>query len=217
MIMVLIGPPGAGKGTQANRIEELLSIGNLSTGALLRDAIASESELGQTAKALVEGGNFVPDDIMIALVAERIDDPDCANGFILDGFPRTLAQAEALDQLLAARGSKLDKVIEIKLADEAVVERITGRFSCKNCNEGYHKAFKLPVVEGVCDVCGGTEFVQRADDSEEKIRTRVALYHEQTAPILPYYEKRGILRSVDGTKDLDDVTEQLKEVLTSVN
>lgn len=215
--MILIGPPGAGKGTQASLIEETLSIGNLSTGALLRDAIASESELGNKAKVLVEGGNFVPDDIMIALVSARIDEPDCENGFILDGFPRTLAQAKALDELLEARGSKVDAAIEIELDDDIVVERITGRFSCAKCDEGYHKAHKLPAVEGVCDVCGSTEFVQRADDSEEKIRTRLALYHEQTAPILPYYEKRGILRSVDGTKDLDDVTGQLKEVLASVN
>ena len=217
MIMILIGPPGAGKGTQANRIEEFLSIGNLSTGALLRDAIASESELGKKAKVLVEGGNFVPDDIMIVIVSARIDEPDCKNGFILDGFPRTLVQAEALDRLLEDKGRKLDAVIEIQLDDDAVVERITGRFACEKCGEGYHKAYKLPAVEDVCDVCGGTEFAQRADDSEEKVRTRQALYHEQTAPIIPYYEKRGILRSVDGTKELDDVTRQLKEVLASVN
>ena len=217
MIMILIGPPGAGKGTQASLIEEALSIGNLSTGALLRDAIASESDLGNKAKVLVEGGNFVPDDIMIELVAARIDEPDCANGFILDGFPRTRAQAEALDELLEARGSKVAAVIEFELDDDIVVERITGRFSCSNCGEGYHRAHKKPAVEGVCDVCGSKEFVQRADDSEEKIRTRLALYHEQTAPILPYYEQRGIIRSVDGTKDMDDVTEQLKEVLTSAN
>lgn len=215
--MILVGPPGAGKGTQASRIEEFLSISSLSTGALLRDAIASESELGKQAKGLVEGGNFVPDDIMIGLVSERIAQEDCANGFILDGFPRTLAQAEALDVLLETRDSKLDAVVEIKLDDDIVVERITGRFACKNCDEGYHKLYKLPSVEGVCDVCGGTEFVQRADDSEEKIRTRLALYHEQTAPVLPYYERKGILRSVDGTGDLDDVTEQLKRVLTSAN
>ncbi len=217
MIMILIGPPGAGKGTQASRIEEYLSIGNLSTGALLRDAIASESELGKKAKILVEDGEFVPDDIMIALVSARTEAADCANGFILDGFPRTLAQAEALDEMLETRGGKVDTVIEIMLADDSVVERITGRFSCKNCDEGYHKAYKRTAVEGVCDVCGGSEFVQRADDSEEKVRTRLALYHEQTAPTLPYYGQRGILRSVDGTKDLDDVTDQLKEVLASVN
>lgn len=217
MIMILVGPPGAGKGTQASRIEEFLSIGNLSTGALLRDAIASESEVGKKAKVLVEAGNFVPDDMMIELVAARIDEQDCKNGFILDGFPRTLAQAEALDELLEARGSKVGAVIEIKIADDIVVERITGRFSCQNCDEGYHKAYKLPAVDGICDICGGTEFVQRADDSEEKIRTRLSLFHEQTKPILPYYRDRGILRSVDGTKDLNDVTEQLKEVLASVN
>lgn len=217
MIMILIGPPGAGKGTQASRLEELLSIGNLSTGALLRDAIASGSGLGNQAKGLVEAGNLVPDDIMIALVAERIEEPDCQNGFILDGFPRTLAQAEALDRLLAERGQKIDAAIEFKLPDDVVVERIAGRFACSTCGTGYHKLYKLPKVEGVCDVCGGTEFEERADDSEEKIRTRLAHYHEQTAPLLPYYKERKILRSVDGTGDLDEVTEQLKEVLVSVN
>jgi len=215
--MILIGPPGAGKGTQANRLEEALSIGNLSTGALLRDAITSDTELGKEAKVLVEGGNFVPDNIIIALVSARIDEPDCAEGFILDGFPRTLPQAKALDEILEARESKVDAVIEFELDDEIVVERITGRFSCKKCHEGYHKAHKLPAVEGVCDSCGGTEFVQRADDSEEKIRTRLALYHEQTEPVIPYYERRGILHSLDGTEDLDDVTGQLKKVLASLN
>ena len=215
--MVLIGPPGAGKGTQASRIEEALLIGNLSTGALLRDAITSQSALGNRPKVLVEGGNFVPDDIMIALVLERINEADCANGFILDGFPRTLTQAEALDELMEERGSKIDAVIELTLNDDIVIERITGRFSCKDCDEGYHKAHKLPEIEGVCDVCGGTEFLQRADDNEAKIRTRLALYHEQTAPILPYYQQRGILISVDGSKNLDNVTGQLKEVLASLN
>ncbi len=217
MIMIIIGPPGAGKGTQASRIEEFLGIGNLSTGALLRDAIASGSELGNKAKVLVEGGKFVPDDVMIALVSARIAEPDCENGFILDGFPRTLAQAAALDELLESQGTKVDAVVEIKTQDDVVVERINGRFACKTCGEGYHRAFKTPEKDGVCDVCGGTEFELRADDSEEKIRTRLSLYHEQTAPILPYYEKRGILKSVDGTKDLDNVTQELKEVLASVN
>lgn len=215
--MILIGPPGAGKGTQASRIEEFLSIGNLSTGALLREAIASNSELGQRAKVLVEGGNFVPDDVMISLVSARIEQPDCENGFILDGFPRTIAQAEALDGMLESRGKKVDAVVEIKTEDDVVVERINGRFACKTCGEGYHRVFKVPAVDGVCDQCGGKEFEQRADDSEEKIRTRLKLYNEETAPILPFYEKRGVLKSVDGTKDLDDVTEQLKEVLASVN
>ena len=214
--MILIGPPGAGKGTQASRIEGYLSVKSLSTGALLRDAIALDNDLGRQAKVLVEGGNFVPDEVMIPLVSRRIDQPDCANGFILDGFPRTLAQAEALDRLLGERGRKVDVVIEIKLAEDTVVERISGRFACKTCGEGYHRAYKMPKVEGVCDICGGTEFEERADDSEEKIRTRLALYHEQTAPILPYYEKQGKLRSVDGSGDLDDVTERMKEVLASV-
>jgi adenylate kinase len=217
VIMIIIGPPGAGKGTQASRIEAMLSIGNLSTGALLRDAIASGSSLGNKAKVLVEGGNFVPDDVMVELVSARIAEPDCESGFILDGFPRTLQQAEALDEMLAEQGKKVDVVLEIKTEDDVVVERINGRFACKTCGEGYHKAYKTPKSEGVCDVCAGTEFEMRADDSDEKIRTRLSLYHEQTAPILPYYQKRGILRSVDGAKDLDDVTQELKEVLASLN
>jgi len=217
VIMILIGPPGAGKGTQASRIENFLSVGNLSTGALLREAIASNSELGQQAKALVEGGSFVPDEVVISLVSARIEEPDCENGFILDGFPRTIAQAEALERVLESRGKKVEAVVEIKTEDDVVVERINGRFACKTCGEGYHRAFKVPTVDGVCDACGGTEFEQRADDSKEKIRTRLKLYHDETAPLLPFYEKRDVLRSVDGTKDLDDVTEQLKEVLSSVN
>ncbi len=215
--MIIIGPPGAGKGTQANRIKEFLSIGNLSTGALLRDAIASGSELGKKAKGLVEDGNFVPDDVMIALVSARIEEPDCKTGFILDGFPRTLTQAKALDDLLEERGKQVEMVLEIKTEDDVVVERISGRFSCKTCGEGYHKAYKTPRTDGKCDVCGGSEFELRADDSEEKIRTRLSHYHRQTAPILPHYEKRGILRSVDGTKDLDNVTQEIKEVLASAN
>ena len=212
--MILIGPPGAGKGTQANRLEEALSIGNLSTGALLRDAITSDSELGKEAKVLVEGGNFVPDDIIIALVSARIDEPDCAEGFILDGFPRTLPQAKALDKILEARESKVDAVIEFELDDEIVVERITGRFSCKKCHEGYHKAHKLPAVEGVCDSCGGTEFVQRADDSEEKIRTRLALYHEQTEPLIDYYSKQNINKEINAQGSIEEIKNTILNSIT---
>ncbi len=213
MILILIGPPGAGKGTQARVIEETYGIVQLSTGALLRAAIDSGSELGRKAKKVVENGELMPDDVMVSIVSDRIEDPDCKKGFILDGFPRTVAQAEALDVMLAGKGLKLDHVIEIAIDDDLLVDRLTGRFECANCGEGYNDKFKTTAVDGVCDKCGGTEFIRRADDNEEKIRTRLGVYHEQTRPILPYYRERGILESVDGAKDLDDVTQQLKGML----
>lgn len=212
--MILIGPPGAGKGTQAKRIEEALGVVQLSTGALLRELIASGSELGLEAKTLVEGGNLMPDDVMIGLVSKRIDEPDCANGFILDGFPRTIAQAEALDVLLRDKGLALDHVIEIKIDDDRLVERLTGRFECGACGEGYHDSYKMPRTENVCDRCGTNDFIRRADDGEDRVRTRLGIYHERTRPLLPFYEARGILKSVDGSRDLDDVTRQLNEVLS---
>ena len=213
--MILIGPPGAGKGTQAKRIEDAFGVVQLSTGAVLRELIASQSELGRKAKALVEGGNLMPDDVMIELVSERIDEPDCDNGFILDGFPRTIAQAEALEILFREKGLSLDHVIEIKLDDDKLVERLTGRYECGGCGEGYHDTYKIPRVEGVCDRCGSKEFTRRADDGEDKVRTRLDVYHQQTKPILPFYRARGILKSVDGSKDLEDVARQLKEVLSA--
>ena len=213
MILILIGPPGAGKGTQARVIENAFGIVQLSTGALLRAAIESGSELGRKAKKVVENGELMPDDVMVSIVSDRVDEPDCRNGFILDGFPRTVAQAEALDEMLAGKGLKLDHVVEIGIEDDLLVDRLTGRFECAKCGEGYNDKFKKTAVDGVCDKCGGTEFIRRADDTEEKIRTRLAIYHEQTRPILPYYRERGILKSVDGAKDLDDVTQQLRGML----
>ena len=217
MRLILLGTPGAGKGEQATRLSKKFGIPHISTGELLRGEMDEGTPVGCRISGFVNKGELVSDDITQAILEVRLQEADCFSGFILDGFPRTRAQAEALDELLEARGSKVDAVIEFELDDDIVVERITGRFSCSNCGVGYHRAHKKPAVEGVCDVCGSKEFVQRADDGEEKIRTRLALYHEQTAPILPYYEQRGILRSVDGTKDMDDVTEQLKEVLASAN
>lgn len=213
MILILIGPPGAGKGTQARVIENAFGIVQLSTGALLRAAIESGSELGRKAKKVVESGALMPDEVMVSIVSDRIDEPDCRNGFILDGFPRTVAQAEALDRMLASKGLKLDHVVEIDIEDDLLVDRLTGRFECAKCGEGYNDKFKKTAVDGVCDKCGGTEFIRRADDTEEKIRTRLAIYHEQTLPILPYYRERGILKRVDGAKDLDDVTQQLEGML----
>ena len=206
MNLVLLGPPGAGKGTQAERIRTRYGLAHLSTGEMLREAVAAGSEVGRQAKAIMDQGRLVPDAVINRLVAERIAQPDCANGFVLDGYPRTRAQAEALDALLAERGAGLDAVIEFEVEDEALVERISGRFACARCGAGYHDRFKPTEVQGVCDVCGGTEFVRRPDDNAETVRARLEAYHQQTAPLLPYYRARGLLLPVDGMAEIDQVT-----------
>jgi len=213
MNLILLGPPGAGKGTQAKRLEKKHNLVQLSTGDMLREAVASGSQLGQRAKALMDAGHLVPDDLMVALISARIEQPDCANGFILDGFPRTTAQAEALDAMLAEKGLELHSVIEMKVKDDILVERITGRYTCAKCGAGYHDTFQKPKVDGVCDNCGGTEFRRRADDTAETVRIRLDTYHAQTAPILPYYSRKGVLKAVDGMAGIDEVTDQIEEVL----
>jgi adenylate kinase len=213
MNLVLLGPPGAGKGTQAKRLQEKHHIVQLSTGDMLRAEIASGSELGKKAKTLMDAGNLVPDEVIIDMIAGRIDQDDCANGFILDGFPRTIPQAEALDTMLAEKGVELDHVIEIKVDDEAMVQRITGRYTCAECGAGYHENFQRPKVDGVCDTCGCTRFNRRSDDNATTVRARLKAYHEQTAPILSYYGKKGMVRSVDGMASIDKVTRQLNGIV----
>jgi adenylate kinase len=213
MNLILLGPPGAGKGTQAKRLEDRHGLVQLSTGDMLRAVVASGVPLGQQAKEIMAAGKLMPDELMIEMIADRISKPDCATGFILDGFPRTVPQAEALDRMLEDKGLKLDHVIEMKVDDAALVERITGRYTCTKCGRGYHDKFETPKVDGVCDVCGSTEFTRRADDNAETVTTRLAAYHKQTAPILPYYKERGVLETVDGMADIDVVTEQIEALL----
>ncbi len=213
MNLILLGPPGAGKGTQAQRLEESRRLVQLSTGDMLRAAVASGSEIGMVAKSIMEAGKLVPDDVMVEMIDRRIDAPDCAEGFILDGYPRTVAQAEALDELLRRKGKRLDAVIEMAVDDGVLVERISGRFSCADCGAGYHRRFRPTAREGVCDRCGGTGFRQRPDDNEETVKTRLAAYHAQTAPLLPYYRELGVLKTVDGMAAIDEVTAQIGTAL----
>jgi len=213
MKLILLGPPGAGKGTQAKRLQEAYSIIQLSTGDMLRAEVDSGSTLGTQAKEVMEAGELVSDELIIKMISSRIDKDDCKAGFILDGFPRTNPQAEALDKMFVEKGLKLDCVIEMQVDDEAMVERITGRYTCSACGRGYHDSFKKPDVEGVCNKCGGTEFSRRADDNAETVRSRLQAYHEQTEPIISYYGNKGILKSIDGMVAIDDVTKQLKELI----
>ncbi|MFC5359920.1 adenylate kinase [Azospirillum himalayense] len=215
MNLILLGPPGAGKGTQARRLEDTRGLVQLSTGDMLRAMVAEGGPLGQQAKDIMSAGKLMPDELMVKIIAERISKPDVANGFILDGFPRTVAQAEALDTMLSDKGLKLDHVIEMKVVDDILVERITGRYTCAKCGKGYHDVFEKPKVEGVCDACGSTEFKRRADDNADTVKTRLAQYHEQTAPILPYYQSRGVLKTVDGMAEIDDVTKQIEGILAA--
>jgi len=210
--IILLGPPGAGKGTQAKRLEETRGLVQLSTGDMLRAERASGSELGRKVQAIMDKGHLVSDDIMIAMIEKQIGAPDCQKGFILDGFPRTVPQAEALDAMLARRHLKLDYVIELAVDEAALVDRISGRFSCAKCGASYHDRNKRPKVEGVCDVCGSKDFIRRADDNAETVKARLAAYHAQTAPILPYYRAKGILRQVDGMAEIAEVTQQIEAI-----
>jgi adenylate kinase len=211
--LILLGPPGAGKGTQAKRIEQERELVQLSTGDMLRAAVAADTDVGRAAKAVMEAGALVPDDIVVAIIAERIAKPDCTNGFILDGFPRTVAQAEALDEMLGDMGSGIDRVVEMKVDDAALVERISGRFSCAECGAAYHDVFNQPKVAGICDLCGSREFARREDDNAKTVAARLVAYHAQTSPLLPYYRAKDILRTVDGMAEIDEVARQIRDVL----
>ena len=213
MNLILLGPPGSGKGTQAERLVKNYGLVQLSTGEMLRAAVESKSRLGLQAKEIIESGNLVSDYIVIEMIRERIEQPDCANGFILDGFPRTTGQAEALEAVLADKDLKLDRVLEVAVDSEYLEKRICGRFVCAQCGVGYHDDFNSPQVAGVCDSCGGTEFSRRRDDNAETVKARIQAYRAQTAPLLPFYRERGVLSTVNGMASIDDVTDQIDAAL----
>ena len=213
MKLILLGPPGAGKGTQAQELERRHNLIQLSTGEMLRATIASGSGLGNELKTIVESGALVPDEIMIRMISERISQPDCNNGFILDGFPRTTAQAEALDTMLTDKGLKLDHVIELSVDADVLAERIGGRYSCAKCGAGYHDEFQKPGLDGLCDHCGSQEFSRRADDNLETVKARLEAYEKQTALLLPYYREKGQLRTVDAMAAIEDVTREMEQIV----
>lgn len=211
--LVLMAPPGGGKGTQSRILRELLGVPHLSTGDMLREAGRQGTPLGLEAKALIDKGCFVPDELIIKVISERLDEDDCKEGFILDGFPRTLPQAKALDSLLFEKGRRLDHVIEIQVPDDLIIQRIIGRFSCADCGAMYHDTLKPTKVVGKCDDCGGTNFIRRQDDNWTTVVSRLKTYYSITTPVLPYYEYQGLLTTIDGTGEVDAVAEKLKKII----
>jgi len=213
MNIILLGPPGAGKGTQARLLMDDLGLVQLSTGDMLRAAAKDGTEVGLKAKAVMDAGKLVSDEIVIGVVSERLDAPDIRAGLIFDGFPRTAAQARALDRLMVEKGLTLDAVVSMDVNDDLLVDRISGRFTCAGCGEGYHDTHKRPAKDGVCDGCGGTEFKRRADDNAETVRARLVAYHADTAPLIEYYRGSGKLKTVDGMADIGDVARAIREAL----
>lgn len=212
-VLILLGPPGAGKGTQARMLEEKFGLVQLSTGDLLRAAVAAGTDAGKAAKAVMEAGELVSDEIVINILRDRLAEPDCARGVILDGFPRTTVQAEALDALLAESGQGINAAISLEVDDAAMVTRISGRFTCGDCGEGYHDTFKAPKVAGTCDKCGSTNMKRRADDNAETVASRLVAYHEQTAPLIAYYKARDVLKSIDAMGDIDTIASDLAAIV----
>lgn len=217
MKLILLGPPGAGKGTQAKFLVDAYGIPQLSTGDMLREAVAKKTDVGMKAKAVMDAGKLVSDDIMNAIISDRIGEADCKKGFILDGFPRTLDQADALYHMLDDKGMKIDRVVSLKVDDDALVERVSGRYTCGDCGEGYHDSFKKPKKDGVCDRCGSTEFKRRPDDNAETLKTRLFSYYKDTAPLLGYYHAYRNLSTVDGMGEISAITKQIRKVLDSAS
>ncbi|MFV9876154.1 MAG: adenylate kinase [Rickettsiales endosymbiont of Dermacentor nuttalli] len=213
MNVILIGPPGAGKGTQASRIEKQFNTKKLSTGDMLREAMAQGTEIGIHAKSFLDSGKLVSDNIMLSLISERIKKDDCANGFVLDGFPRNVTQAIGLDKTLELSKKYVNAVIELKVEDQIIIDRVTERFVCKNCGTGYNKKLKKTSIEGICDECSSKEFVVRNDDKLEIIETRLKIYHEETEKLLSYYEDKELLFSINAMKGVDEVNEQINLIL----
>ncbi len=214
-VLILLGPPGAGKGTQARMLEDKFGLVQLSTGDLLRAAVAAGTDAGKAAKAVMEAGDLVSDDIVIAILRDRLAEPDCAKGVILDGFPRTTVQAQALDTLLSETSQKINAAISLEVEDAEMVTRISGRYTCAMCGEGYHDTFKIPATDGKCDKCGSSEFKRRADDNAETVASRLAAYHAQTAPLITYYQDQGVLKGLNAMGNIDEIAGQLEKVVSS--
>jgi adenylate kinase len=214
-VLILLGPPGAGKGTQARMLEERFGLVQLSTGDMLRAAVAAGSKAGTEAKAVMEAGGLVSDRIVLDILAERLSRPDCARGVVLDGFPRTTAQAEALDALLAKAGGQVEAAIALEVDDVKMVARIAGRYTCAGCGEGYHDSFKVPKVAGTCDHCGGREMTRRADDNAKTVMSRLDAYHAQTAPLIEYYAEKGALKRVDAMGPIDTISREIETLVAA--